>query len=102
MKYFVLSNNVITAVIASDLHLEQGSSKFIPTTKESLTTYNNWLATNPGKQPTLSDIYASKPAAKPAAKSTTNTATSVGKPLSEEEAKKKAMIKQFRHFMINR
>lgn len=112
MKYFVLSKAVITGVIHTDIEMHLKSAKYIPASKEALASYHAWMNKHPDKQPTVANIFTSKPSpAKPViAKSTTNTTTtnantnttSVGKPLSEEEVKKKAMIKQFRHFMINR
>ncbi|WP_137010773.1 hypothetical protein [Ectopseudomonas oleovorans] len=102
MQFFVLNKDVITGVIHTDIEMHAKSSKYIPTTKESLATYNNWLASNPDRQPTLADIFASKaPAAKPAI-ATGNTNTTVSKPLSKPAANKKALTKQFKQFILNR
>lgn len=104
MKYFVLSKNVITAVISSDLNIEQGSAKFIPASKEALASYNAWMNKHPDKQPTVANIFTSKPSpAKPAiAKGSTNATTNATKPLSKEEADKKALVKQFKQFINKR
>ncbi|MGP0171657.1 hypothetical protein ACSVIJ_07215 [Pseudomonas sp. NCHU5208] len=106
MKYFVLSNNTITAVISSDLNLEQGSARFIPASKETLASYNAWMNKHPDKQPTLTDIFStstSKPSpAKPAiAKGITNATTNTSS-VSKEEADKKAVVKQFQQFINKR
>ncbi|VXB44328.1 hypothetical protein [Pseudomonas sp. 8O] len=100
MQFFVLNKNVITGVIHTHIEMHRKSSKYIPTTKESLAVYNNWLTTNPNKQPSLADIFASKPA--PAKSITNATTTNVSKPLNKEEADKKAMVKQFKQFIINK
>ncbi|WP_417707200.1 hypothetical protein [Pseudomonas sp.] len=106
MKYFVLSKSVITGVIHTDIEMHIKSSKYIPASKEALASYNAWMNKHPNKQPTVADIFTSKPSpAKPViAKSTTNNTTtaSVSKSLSEEEVRKKSMVKQFRQFMINK
>lgn len=105
MKYFVLSNNTITAVISSDLNLGQGSSKFIPTTKQTLTTYNNWLASNPNKQPSLADIFASS-TSNPSSKASviTGASTTIKAPAAKPAAKsnRAALTKQFQQFINKR
>lgn len=106
MQYFVLNKDVITGVIHTDIEMHLKSAKYIPTTKESLTTYQKWIRANPNKQPKVANIFTSSTnKASAAAKSITNATTntnSVSKPLSKDQADKKAMVKQFRHFIINK
>jgi hypothetical protein len=100
MKYFVLSNNTITAVISSDLNLEQGSSKFIPTTKQTLTTYNNWLASNPSQQPTIADIFSST--SNPSSKASVITGASNAIQTPAAKSNRAALTKQFQQFINKR
>ena len=105
MQFFVLNKDVITGVIHTNMEMHLKSARYIPTTKESLATYQKWLAGNPSQQPTIADIFSStsinsnvSPVKAPAAKPNTR----VSKPLSKPAADKKAVIKQFQQFIRNR
>lgn len=101
MQYFVLSKDVIAGVIHTDIEMQIKSPKYIPATKESLATYNNWLASTPDRQPTIADIFSST--SKPSSKVSVNTATSNAikapavKPASRSN--RSALAKQFQQFI---
>jgi len=96
MQFFVLNNDVITGVIHTNMEMHLKSARYIPTTKESLATYQKWLASNPSQQPTIADIFSST--------SNPSTKASVSKPLSKPAAKsnRAALTKQFQQFINKR
>ena len=61
MKFFVMSEEKITAVISAndDTHLK--SAKFIPASSEAINTYREWLTKHPNQQPKLSTILNAPP-----------------------------------------
>nr|WP_152029929.1 hypothetical protein [Pseudomonas sp. LPH1] len=110
MKFFVLDNDKITAVISSDMNLEQGSAKFIPVSKEALASYSAWMNSHPNQQPTLANIFATNKLTKPSTNTSkvsfskpTATTAPITKPnVTISSNKKKAMTKQFQQHIKNR
>nr|WP_139183759.1 hypothetical protein [Pseudomonas sp. NFPP33] len=100
MKFFVLDKHVITGMISTDIDMHLKSSRFIPATREAVTTYNSWIAEHPGQRPTLQDVYEREkisvtPPSKQPKASTTSVSTS-------KPSTRKALVNQFKQHIKNR
>lgn len=104
MQYFVLNKDVITGVIHTDMEMHLKSAKYLPTTKESLATYQKWLASKPNQQPTIADIFSSTSNPSTKASVSTGASNTIKAPAAKPAAKsnRSALAKQFQQFINHR
>lgn len=100
MQYFVLNKDIITGVIHTDIEMHLKSARYIPTMKQTLATYQKWLASNPSQQPTIADIFSST--SNPSTKASVITGASNAIQTPAAKSNRAALTKQFQQFINKR